>query len=249
MIKIHLNSCFSTDFLLFPSSKTQSWPVGLVVMMVVGIGYLAVRNQSRSLYTVITFPNSTRQVSLCLLLLLLLYFSTPLIPLSSSASPSPLLSFPSTFLDIWSSRDTQVTVFTAQPAKRCIHSFLHCFLPHSPASRIPSMPTPPSAWLLTTAYFTVAHIKQPDEGNTVRLFQRSMIPHKGTLCVCVCVFFSSNFGLKYWRWGKRTNRVYLFWTLGEEESKICLWTINSFIITYWIYCSGAGYYHATMAWC
>lgn len=57
MIKIHLNSCFSTDFLLFPSSKTQSWPVGLVVMMVVGIGYLAVRNQSRSLYTVITFPN------------------------------------------------------------------------------------------------------------------------------------------------------------------------------------------------
>ena len=57
MIKIHLNSCFSTDFLLFPSSKTQSWPVGLVVMMVAGIGHLAVRNQSRSLYTVITFPN------------------------------------------------------------------------------------------------------------------------------------------------------------------------------------------------
>lgn len=53
------------------------------------------------------------------------------------------------------------------------------------------MPTPPSAWLLTTAYFTVAHIKQPDEGNTVRLFQRIMIPHKGTLCVasvCVCFF-------------------------------------------------------------
>ncbi len=139
-------------------------------------------------------PDSTRQVSLCLLLRRL-HFSTPLLPLSSSASPSPLLSFPSTFLDIRSSRDTQVTVFTAKPAQCCIHSFLHCFLPHSPASQVPSMPTPPSAWLLTRAYFTVAHIKQPDEGNTVRLFgfseeYDSSQGHIVCLCGCVwvCVF-------------------------------------------------------------
>lgn len=54
--------------------------------------------------------------------------------------------------------------------QRCVHSFLCCFLPRSPASHIPSMPTPPYAWLLTGAYFTMAHIRQPDEGNTVRLF-------------------------------------------------------------------------------
>lgn len=56
MIKLYLNATSSQSSLLFSSSKTQSRPVRLVVMMVVGTGYLAGRNQSRSLYTVITFP-------------------------------------------------------------------------------------------------------------------------------------------------------------------------------------------------
>lgn len=176
----------------FPSSKTQTWPVGLVVMMMVETGYLAGGNQSRTQYTMIKFLNPRAKFPLCLLLLPL-HFSTPMLPLSSSASPSPLLSFPFTFLDMWYSGDAQVTVFTAQPAQCCIHSFLPCFLPHSPAFHIPSKPTPPSPRLLTEAYFTMAHIKQPDEGNTVRLFSFSeeYDPSKGhivCLTLSLCVF-------------------------------------------------------------
>ena len=124
------------------------------------------------------------------------FASSSTFPLLSCLSLSPLLSFPSTFLDIWSGRDTQVTVFTAKPALRCIHSFLHCFLAHSlQPSHIPSMPTPPCPWLLTGAYFTVAHIKQPDEGNTVGLYD----PSQGHIvCLSVC------FGLKYWGWERKT---------------------------------------------
>lgn len=89
------------------STKTQSWPAGLVVMMAVGTGHLVGRNQSRTLYTVITFPNLHAKFPYAS------SFSAFPLPCSLSPPPPPLLSFPSTFLDIRSSRDTQVTVFTA----------------------------------------------------------------------------------------------------------------------------------------
>lgn len=78
-------------------------------MMVGGMGYLAGRNQSRSLYTVITFPNQHANFPFA-------SSSSSTFPLPCSLSPPPpppLLSFPSTFPDMWSSKDTPVTVFTA----------------------------------------------------------------------------------------------------------------------------------------
>lgn len=130
-------------------------------------------------------PESTRQLSCCLLLL---HLSTP-------PAPSLLLCFHFPLLSLI--RDPARTL-GLHFLQRCIHSFLCSFLAHSAASQIPSLPTPPSAWLLTRAYFTVAHIKQPDEGNTGRLFAFSeeCDPSQGHI-VCLCVFFSYNFGLKY----------------------------------------------------
>lgn len=72
-----------------------------------GIGYLAGRNQSRSLHTVITFPNQHSNFPFA-------SSSSSTFPLPCSLSPPPpLLSVPSTFPDMWSSEDTPVTVFTA----------------------------------------------------------------------------------------------------------------------------------------
>lgn len=140
-------------------------------------------------------PESARQVSLCLFLSFPLHFSTPRLPLSSSASHSPLLSFPSTFLDIWSSWDTQVTVFTAWPTQRCIHSFLPCFLPHSLLS-----PSCPPHLLLDYSLGLILpwHTLSSQMKETLSdclVFQRSRILHKGTLCM-----FCSSFGLNYSRW-------------------------------------------------
>lgn len=249
MIKIHLNSCFSTDFLLFPSSKTQSWPVGLVVMMVVGIGYLAVRNKSRSLYTVITFPNPHAKFPFASSSS---FSSTFPLPWSLSPPlPLPLLCFHFLLLSL---------IF--DPAETLRLQFLQLsqlsavYIPFSTVSYPTLQPlvSPPCPLLLlldysprlTLLWHTLSSQMKETLSDCFRGVWSLTRAHCASVCVC---FFFSNFGLKYWRWGKRTNRVYLFWTLGEEESKICLWTINSFIITYWIYCSGAGYYHATMAWC
>lgn len=172
---------------VFPSTKTS--PVGLAVMTMMGTGYVAGRNQSRSQYTVIKFPTPHAKFPFASSSFSFLHFSTPLLPLSSSASPSPLLSFPSTFLDIWSSGDTQVTVFTAWPAQCCIHSFLPCFLPRS----LLSPPCPLHLLLdysleLILPWHTLSRQKKETLSDCLD-FQRSMIPHKGTLCVCVCVLF------------------------------------------------------------
>lgn len=134
-----------------------------------------------------------------LLLLLLLCFHFPLLSLISDPAETLRLQF----------------------LQRCIHSFLCCFLPRSPASHIPSMPTPPYAWLLAGAYFTMAHIRQPDEGNTVRLFGflEEYDPSQGHIvCPCLCVFFPTTLVCNAEDEGKRTNWVFLLWTLETEES-------------------------------
>lgn len=154
-----------------------------------GIGHLVGRNQSRSVNTVITFPNPhanfpfPSSFSTCLL---------PVLPLSfSSAAPSLPLHLPLLSLIFDPAETLRLRFYSlACPA---LYTFLSpLFLGPLSSLSYPPMPTPPPpSWLLTGAYFTMAHIKQPDEGNTVRLFaffQRSMIPHKGTLCVHVCVF-------------------------------------------------------------
>lgn len=197
--------------------------------MVVGIGCLVGRNQSRSLYTVITFPNPHAKFPFAS------SFSTFPLPCSLSPPPLPLLCFHFPLLSLIS--DPAETL-RLQFLQRCIHSFLRCSLPHSPASRIPSMPTPPSAWLLAGAYFTVAHIKQPDEGNTVRLFGLSeeYDPSQGHIVrLCPCVFFPTT----------------LVWNIEDEENKLGLFALNTWnrriwefstenplVKLYWIYCSG-----------
>lgn len=120
-------------------------------------------------------------------------------PLPCSLSPPPLLSFASTFLDIRSrQRHSAYSFYSAVHIPLPLRRF---FTPLTltglcyPA--IPCVPTPPSAWLLTGAYFTAAHIRQPDEGNSVTVFiflEEQSLTRAHCVCVCMCPFPS--FSLK-----------------------------------------------------
>lgn len=106
-------------------------------------------------------PEPRRQRSLCFL-----RFSTPLLPLRLLCFHSPPLS-----LDIRAGGGAQITVFTAL-ARRALCTFL---------SLLVFRPTPPAPGLLTDGLFY--HIKK--QCQTVWFVRGS--PHKGTLCICVCL--------------------------------------------------------------
>lgn len=184
----------------FPSSKTQTWPVGLVVMMMVETGYLAGGNQSRTQYTMIKFLNPRAKFPLCLLLPL--HFSTPMLPLL--CFHFPLLSL------ICDTAETLGLQFLqlSQPSA--------VYIPFSPVSypTLQRFISPPSPLLLLLDYsprlilpWHTLSSQMKETLSDCLVFQRSMIPQKGTLCASLSPsVFSSSFGLYYWRWGNLKRR-------------------------------------------
>lgn len=155
------------------STTAKSWPVGLVVMMVVGIGYLVGRNQSRPLYTVITFPNPHAKFPFCLLLL---HFSTPLLPLSSSSAFISLY-FP------W---------YLIQQRHSGYSFYSAVYIPFSavPCPTLQPLISPPCPLLLLHDYSPELILQWHTLSSQMKetlsdclVCQRGTIPHKGTLCV------------------------------------------------------------------
>lgn len=156
-------------------------------MMVVGTGYLAGRNQSRSLYTAITFPNPHAKFPFASSSST---FSTFPLPCSLSPPlPLPLLCFHFPLLSLIS-----------DPAETLRLQFLQLsqpstvYIPFSTLSYPTLQPliSPPCPLLLLLDYspglilpWHTLSSQMKETLSDCLVFRRSMIPHKGTLCVYV----------------------------------------------------------------
>lgn len=169
--------------------------------MMVGIGYLAGRNQSRSQYTVIKFLNPHAKFPFADPSSSSSSFSTFPLPCSLSPPlPLPLLCFHFPLLSL-----------ICDPAETLRLQFLQLsqpsavYIPFSPVSYPTLQPllSPLCPLLLLLDYspglilpWHTLSSQMKETLSACLVFQRSMIPHKGTLCVCLCarVFFPPALG-------------------------------------------------------
>lgn len=159
---------------LFPSTKTSSF--WLVVMTMMGTGYRAGRNQSRSQYTVIKFPNPHAKFPFASS-----SFST--FPLLCSLSPSS--AFISLYFPWYLIQQRHLGYSFYSLASPALYTFLSpCFFPYSLLS-------PPCPLHLLLDYSLGLILPWHTLGRQMKetlsdclVFQRSMIPHKGTWYVC-----------------------------------------------------------------